>query len=160
MISQINKESQMVISSYSVPAIPVVTWLSSEATHRISPKSPIFGIRFSSRRTLLVFMSLWMIFTSQPPWRCARPSAVPQMISNLCFQLRILFEFLTAVNRSCISIANIQLKFVKWNRHFTTRSHRDFMTRPHWDQYKPCPLCYFKVQSMRLYTGHMLSELI
>ena len=92
--------------SYSVPAIPVLTWDLSGATHLASPKSAIFGLRFSSSSMLLPFMSLWIIFTSEPPWRYASPSAVPTMISNRCCQLRPWVPSLPARNEGSYPFQN------------------------------------------------------
>jgi len=53
--------------THSVPAIPVLRCVLSAPKHRARPKSAILGLRFSSRRTLLLLMSLWMILISEPP---------------------------------------------------------------------------------------------
>lgn len=76
-------------STYSVPAIPVLKCDLSAPKHRARPKSAILGVRFSSRRTLPLLISRWMILILVPWWRYASPSAVPRMILNLCFQFRI-----------------------------------------------------------------------
>jgi len=52
--------------AYSVPAIPVLKCDLSPPKHRARPKSAILGVRFSSRRTLLLLMSLWMILILVP----------------------------------------------------------------------------------------------
>jgi len=83
--------------TYSVPAIPVLVCVLSVPMERMSPKSAILGLRFRSRRILLVLMSLWMIFTSDPLWRYSRPSDIPIMMLNRCFQLKIWTVFFTAI---------------------------------------------------------------
>lgn len=85
------------IHTHSVPAIPVLVWVLSVPNERASPKSAILGLRFWSRRMLLVLMSLWMIFTSDPLWRYSKPSDIPIMMVNRCFQLNMWTVFFTAI---------------------------------------------------------------
>jgi len=46
---------------YNVPATPVLRWDRSPGKSRANPKSAIFGWRLSSRRILLLFISLCMM---------------------------------------------------------------------------------------------------
>lgn len=90
-------EGTFYYSTHSVPAIPVLIWDLSEAIKRARPKSAIFGSKLSSSKMLLAFMSLWIIFVPQPPWRYVRPSAIPQMIWNRCSQVKASAEPLSAL---------------------------------------------------------------
>ena len=78
-------------STYNVPANLLLTWLWSPGISLANPKSAILGWKSLSSKMLLDFISLCMIITWYCSCRYARPRAVPKMISNLCFQLRVPF---------------------------------------------------------------------
>lgn len=58
------------------------------------PKSEILGVISLSRRTLLAFISLWMILYLESWWRYSNPRAMPSTIRyRSCQSSRILLDF-------------------------------------------------------------------
>lgn len=75
--------------TYVVPATRVLMWVVLSGNSLAKPKSPIFGVKFLSRRILLALMSLCTICGSSSSWRNARPLAVPIQIEDLMPQFRL-----------------------------------------------------------------------
>lgn len=78
-----------------VPLISVVMWVILSGKSLANPKSPIFGVKSLSRRTLLALISLCTIGGTISSWRYARPLAVPLQIADLFSQFNLtvlLFE--------------------------------------------------------------------
>ena len=73
----------MHMSTYYVPiTLVVLSWIWSPLNIRAIPKSEIFGFISSSKRTLLVLRSLWIILNLDSWWRYKIPRAIPIMISK------------------------------------------------------------------------------
>jgi len=75
------------IHTHNVPTIIFVfPSISSLPTVLANPKSDIFGLKSSSRRTLLALRSLWMILSRESSWRYVSPLASPQIMLKRFFQ--------------------------------------------------------------------------
>jgi len=77
-----------ITETHIVPATLVEIWVSSSSSSFAMPKSDILAFMFPSRRTLVVFMSLWTILSVDSSCRKARPFAISTQIFCLVGQSR------------------------------------------------------------------------